>query len=69
MTREQLHNGLLVNHVKYGQQYIILSANARMKDSQKGWVDCVVYVPWYENDYQCFTREVDSFLAEFELVI
>lgn len=68
MTIEQLHNGVNVLHVKHNRQYRVVSCNSRMKDSVKGWIDCVVYAPWYENEYECFSRELESFLEEFELV-
>lgn len=68
MTREELRNGIIVCHVKYNRNYRILSSHMRMKDSQKGWIDAVVYAPMYDNSHECFCREKESFLAEFEVV-
>lgn len=68
MTNEQLKNDILVCHTKYNRNYRIVSCNMRMKDSVKGWIDAVVYAPMYDNEFQCFCREKESFLAEFEVV-
>lgn len=68
MTKEQLKNGIIVCHMKYNRNYRIVSSHMRMKDSQKGWIDAVVYAPLYENEYECFSREIGSFLEEFVVV-
>ena len=68
MKAEELKDGLKVCHTKYGRNYTIVASNMRMKDSQNGWIDAVVYAPLYENEYDCFCREKESFLAEFEIV-
>lgn len=68
MEAKELKNGIKVCHTKHGRYYTIVSANMRMKDSEKGWIDAVVYSPLYKNEYQCFCREKNSFLEEFELV-
>ena len=68
MTNEQLKNDIRVCHTKYNRIYRIVSCNMRMKDSVKGWIDAVVYAPMYDNEFQCFCREKESFLAEFEVV-
>lgn len=68
MKPEELKNGLVVVHVKYNRQYKIVECNMRIKDSANGWVDAVIYKPLYENEYNCFAREKQSFLDEFEIV-
>lgn len=68
MKPEQLKTGIRVYHRKTGNKYLVTSANMRMKDSQKGWIDAVVYAPLYENDYDCFCREKSSFIKDFDLV-
>lgn len=68
MTNEQLKNGIRVCHTKYNRIYRILSCNMRMKDSALNWIDAVVYYPLYLNRHECFCREKESFLAEFEVV-
>lgn len=67
MTREELRNGAVVCHVKHNRKYRIVSCNMRYKDSVNGWTDAVTYTPLYDNDYEMFTRELQSFLDEFEL--
>lgn len=67
MKAEELKNGIVVCHTKYNRLYYIEECNMRMKDSQKGWIDAVVYAPLYENDYDAFCREKESFLEEFEV--
>lgn len=67
MRKEELKDGIIVCHTKYNRNYRIVSSNMRMKDSQKGWIDAVVYAPLYENEYDSFCREMQSFLNEFEL--
>ena len=68
MKATELKNGAKVLHVKYGREYKIVSGNMRMKDSEKGWIDAVTYAPLYENEFEMFTREKESFLKEFELI-
>lgn len=53
-------------HTKYNREYVILSDNARMKDVNTGeWIDCIVYSPLYDNKYNAFCREKESFYKEF----
>lgn len=68
MTREQLKNGIVVCHTKYNRNYRVVSCNMRLKDSIMLWIDAVVYAPLYENEYECFCREIGDFLEEFEIV-
>lgn len=68
MTREELQKGVGVVHAKHGTHYIVISVTCKMKDSEKGWIDAVAYAPTYPNEYDLFTKELDSFLEEFELV-
>lgn len=67
MRPEELKNGIVVCHVKYDRLYYVEECNMRMKDSQRGWIDSVVYAPLYENEYDAFCREKESFLEEFEV--
>lgn len=67
MDAKELKNGIKVCHVKHGTTYKVVSCNMKMKDS-RGWIDAVVYKPLYDNPYECFCREMDSFLEEFEIV-
>lgn len=67
MRAEELKNGLVVCHVEHDRLYFVEECNMRMKDSQKGWIDAVCYVPLYNNDYDAFCREKASFLEEFEV--
>lgn len=53
-------------HKKYNREYRIVSDNARLKDSEGKWIDCVIYAPLYENEFEMFAREKDSFYKEFE---
>ena len=54
-------------HRKHGTKYRIVSVCARMKDVKTGeWIDCVVYAPLYENEFEMFARETKSFFKEFE---
>lgn len=66
MNPEQLTTGIRVCHRKTGNKYLVTSANMRMKDSEKGWIDAVVYAPLYKNDHDCFCRERQSFIEEFD---
>ena len=68
MKLKELKNGLVVVHRKYNRQYKIVECNMRIKDSANGWVDAILYAPLYENEYNCFAREKQSFLDEFEIV-
>lgn len=53
-------------HKKYNREYKIISDKARLKDSDGKWIDCVIYAPLYENEFEMFAREKDSFYKEFE---
>ena len=53
-------------HKKYNREYRIVSNNARLKNSNGEWIDCVIYAPLYENEFEMFAREKDSFYKEFE---
>lgn len=68
MKAEELRAGAIVCHVKHNRNYMIVSHNTRMDDSVHGWVDAVVYAPEYNNKYECFCRDKQSFLEEFEKV-
>lgn len=68
MKLQELKNGAIVCHVKHNRCYRVVSSDMKMKDSQKGWIEAVVYAPCYENEYECFCRELGSFLEEFEVV-
>ncbi len=73
MKPEELKDGITVCHTKHNTMYFIFSSHMRMKayDPERQemvWMDAVVYVPLYENEYDCFTREKNSFLEEFEVV-
>lgn len=68
MTESELKVGITVLHTKHQTKYRLVESSCRMKDSQKGWIDCVLYQPLYENDYKVFAREKESFLEEFEVV-
>jgi hypothetical protein len=34
-------------------------------DSTGVWIDCVIYAPLYENEFEMFAREKESFYKEF----
>lgn len=68
MKKEELKNDAVVCHVKYGRYYRIMSCKMRFKDKTNGWTDGVTYAPLYPNEHECFTRELGSFLEEFEVV-
>ena len=53
-------------HKKYNREYRIVSNNARLKNSNGEWIDCVIYAPLYENEFEMFAREKESFYKEFE---
>lgn len=52
-------------HKKYNRRYRVVSFNARLKDSTGVWIDCVIYAPLYENEFEMFAREKESFFKEF----
>ena len=53
-------------HKKHNREYRIVSDNARLKNSNGEWIDCVIYAPLYENEFEMFAREKESFYNEFE---
>ena len=55
-------------HKGKGNQYKVISENARMKDMTMPdrWVDCVIYSPMYDNQYEMFSREKYDFYDKFE---
>lgn len=55
-------------HKKTGNKYKVISENARMKDMTMPdrWVDCVIYSPMYENEYEMFSRAKYDFYNSFE---
>ena len=53
-------------HKKYNREYRIVSNNARLKNSNGEWINCVIYAPLYENEFEMFAREKESFYREFE---
>lgn len=55
-------------HKKYSKAYRIVSDNARLKNSNGEWIDCVIYAPLYENKFEVFAREKNSFYSEFEKI-
>ena len=59
-------SGCVWIHKKYNREYRIVSDNARLKNSNGEWIDCVIYAPLYENEFEMFAREKDSFYKEFE---
>lgn len=52
-------------HKKYNREYRIVSDKARMKGSMGEWINCVIYAPLYENEFEMFAREKHSFYKEF----
>lgn len=73
MKPEELKTGITVCHTKYNRNYTVISSHMRMKayDPVKkdlAWMDAVVYAPLYENEYESFCRERQSFLNEFEVI-
>lgn len=52
--------------IKTGNRYKIISNNARLKDSNGKWIDCVIYAPMYANAYDMFARERKSFEERFK---
>lgn len=52
-----------------GNLYKVISDNARMKDMTMPdrWVDCVIYTPLHENQYEMFSRWKDDFYDKFEI--
>ena len=59
-------SGTKVLHKASGRKYTILSTNMRIKDSEKGWVDAVLYQADYYSRYDAYAREKGSFLESFE---
>lgn len=59
-------SGAKVLHKKSGRTYTILSTNMRIKDSEKGWIDAVLYQADYHSEHDAYARERDSFLESFE---
>lgn len=59
-------SGSKVLHKESGKIYTILSTNMRIKDSEKGWVDAVLYQADCYSKHDAYAREKDSFLESFE---
>lgn len=59
-------SGTKVLHKESGRKYTILSTNMRIKDSEKGWVDAVLYQANCHSNYDAYALEKDSFLESFE---
>lgn len=59
-------SGSKVIHKESGKKYTILSTNMRIKDSEKGWVDAVLYQADYYSRYDAYAREKGSFLESFK---
>ena len=59
-------SGTKVLHKESGKIYTILSTNMRIKDSEKGWVDAVLYQADCYSKHDAYARERDSFLESFE---
>lgn len=55
-------------HKKTGKLYKVISENARMKNLSDidRWIDCVIYSPMYENEYEMFSRAKCDFYNSFE---
>ena len=55
-------------HKSTGNQYKVISENARMKDPSMPdrWIDCVIYSPMFENEYEMFSRAKYDFYNSFE---
>lgn len=68
MTEKELKPNIRVCHTKHNRHYLVTSCNSRFKDSNKGWVDGVIYSPLYENEFDFFCRDKGSFLNEFEVI-
>jgi len=69
MTKEQLTEGALVLNKKHGvKETIITTGKMRMPDGT--WVDSVIYKgnDRFTGKEMYFTRELQSFLSDFELV-
>ena len=52
-------------HKKYNRRYKIISNNARFKDISGTWIDCIIYAPLYDNEFEMFAREKSSFCNSF----
>lgn len=49
-----------------GQLYEVISENARMKDpSFDRWLDCVIYRPFCDSQYEMFSRLSTDFYDKF----
>lgn len=59
-------SGSKVLHKKSGKIYTILSTNMRIKDSEKGWIDAILYQADYYSEHDAYARAKDSFLESFE---
>ena len=59
-------SGTKVLHKESGKIYTILSTNMRIKDSEKGWVDAVLYQADCYSKHDAYARERDSFLESFK---
>lgn len=52
-----------------GQLYEVISENARMKDPTfDRWIDCVIYRPLCDSQYEMFTRLSVDFYDKFEVL-
>lgn len=52
---------------KNGKKYKVISENAKMKEINTGeWIDCVIYAPLYENEFEMFSREKNDFYEKFK---
>lgn len=50
-----------------GKEYTIKETNARVRIFGY-WLDCIIYAPNYENDYNLFVRDSNDFMEHFEIV-
>ena len=65
----ELKYGTKVRNIKYGtiEQVLIIG---KMKDSNKGWIESVTYagIDRFTKEYKVFTKSIEDFRNEFELI-
>lgn len=65
---EDIKVGITVYHkndINFKKPYTIINTNCVMKTTE--WHNCIIYKPEYNNSYDCFVRDIDSFMTNFSL--
>lgn len=69
INREDIKSRVVVRNKKYMTEEVIIGT-CLMKDSQKGWIEAVIYSGKDRNTNQpnLFTKNIEDFCQEFNLI-